>query len=334
MVTRKSEMNVICFDLEGPLCPQDNAYELMKLFPRGGKIFEVISRYDDLLTLERRPDYEPGDTLALIVPFLAYHGITEEQITAMGEKAALTPGAIKLASRLKSRGWYMFCISTSYEQYAFPITRRLKIPSDNVVCTSFPLAQIRQLLSQDEFALLEQTEDEIVNFNPFSDDAKIKEYLDYFYWRKLAQTSSGRIISLVKPVGGRRKVEALENFSTRMGKPLSRWTVVGDSITDSRMLQAVNKAGGLAVAFNANEYALQYATMSLASLRLDDLWTILEAWEKGGRHAVEEVVKEKAEGTENKEWFHWLDGTKEIRPALEIHQRIRRLVREEAAKLG
>jgi energy-converting hydrogenase A subunit R len=334
MGTVKSEMNLICFDLEGPLCPQDNAYELMKLFPRGGKIFEVISRYDDLLTLERRPDYEPGDTLALIVPFLAYHGTTEEQITAMGQKAALTPGAIDLTSRLKSRGWHMFCISTSYEQYAFPITGRLKILSDNVACTSFPLAQIRHLLSRDEFALLEQTENEIANLNPYSDDSKIKEYLDYFYWRKLPQTSSGRITSLVKPVGGRRKLEALENFSTRMGKPLSRWAAVGDSITDIKMLQAVNKAGGLAIAFNANEYALKHTTMSLASARLDDLWTILEVWEKDGRHAVEEVVKEKAGGVEDKEWFHWLDGTQDVKPALEIHQRIRRLVREEAAKLG
>ena len=76
-------MKLICFDLEGPLAPQDNAYELMKLFPNGGKIFEVISRYDDLLTLEGRENYEPGDTLALIVPFLAYHRITEEQINVM-----------------------------------------------------------------------------------------------------------------------------------------------------------------------------------------------------------------------------------------------------------
>ena len=38
------------------------------------------------------------------------------------------------------------------------------------------------------------------------------------------------------------------------------------------MLQAVNKAGGLAIAFNANEYALKYATMSLASVRLDDVF--------------------------------------------------------------
>jgi len=329
-------MNVICFDLEGPLTPQDNAYELMKLFPRGGKIFEVISRYDDLLTLENRPDYEPGDTLALIAPFLAYHGIEEEQIAAMGQKAELTPGAIELMSRLKSREWCPFCISTSYEQYALSVAQRLGIPNENVACTSFPLNQIRRLLSQAEFALLEETENEIVNFNPLSDDTRIKEYLDYFYWQKLPQTKSGRIISQVKPVGGRRKVEALERFATKMGKPFSVWTVIGDSITDYKMLQAVNEAGGLAIAFNANEYALPHSTMGLASLSLYDLWVVLEAWEKGGRQAVEKLVRERERtgGDGDREHFHWLDGAKETTSALEIHKRIRRLLRDEAAKLG
>jgi len=32
--------------------------------------------------------------------------------------------------------------------------------------------------------------------------------------------------------------------------------------------------------------------------------------------------------------LHRFDGAKDVRPALEIHRRIRRLVREEAAKLG
>jgi len=329
-------MNLICFDLEGPLASQDNAYELMKLFPRGGEVFEVISRYDDLLTLERQPDYEPGDTLALIIPFLVYHGIEEEQIAAMGQKAGLTPGATILIDKLKSRGWYIFCISTSYEQYAFSVTRRLGILSENIACTSFPLGQIRKLLSQNEFALLKQIEQEIVNLKPFADDTRIKEYLDYFYWQKLPQTRWGRIIGQVKPVGGRRKVEALENFSTKMGKPLSRWTVVGDSITDFKMLQAVNKAGGLAIAFNANEYALPYSTLGLASVSLYDLWVVLEAWEKGSRQDAERVVREneKAGGAGDRGWLHWIDGTKDITPALEIHKRIRRLVREEAAKLG
>ena len=325
-------MNLICFDLEGPLAPQDNAYELMKLFPRGGKIFEVISRYDDLLTLEGRPDYEPGDTLGLIIPFFVCHGVEEEQIATMGREARLTPGATLLIDKLKSRGWYIFCISTSYEQYAFPLTQRLVIPHENVACTSLPLAQIRQLLGQKELALLEQTESEIVNLNPFSDDTRIKEYLDYFYWQKLPQTRWGRIISQVKPVGGSRKVEALENFSTKMGKPLSGWTVVGDSITDFKMLRAVNKSGGLAIAFNGNEYALPYSTLGLASVSLYDLWIVLEAWEKGRREDVEKVVKEmeKAGGANDRGWLHWLDGTKDITPALKIHKKIRRLVREEA----
>ena len=102
-------MNVICFDLEGPLSPQDNAYELMKLFPGGGRVFEVISRYDDLLTLEGRIDYEPGDTLALIAPFLVYHRITEEDVNTLARKATLTNGAMQLISRLSIDGWKIFC---------------------------------------------------------------------------------------------------------------------------------------------------------------------------------------------------------------------------------
>ena len=328
-------MNLICFDLEGPLAPQDNAYELMKLFPSGDRIFEVISRYDDLLTLEGRESYEPGDTLALIVPFLAYHGIKEEQIGIMGQRAALTPGASELVSKLRTHGWQVFCASTSYEQYATGITQRLGIPTQNVACTSFPLNKISQSLTQDDFTLLEEMEKQIPNLSSMVDD-DIKKLLDHFYWQELPQTQSGKMVTEVKPMGGSRKVKALEHFAAKTGEPLSHWVTVGDSITDFNMLQAVDNAGGLAISFNANEYALPYSTMSLASTRLDDLWVILETWDKGERSAVEKMVKEKEEiGGEGKRGhFHWLAGSNDITEPLKIHSRIRRLVRKEAAKLG
>ena len=112
--------------------------------------------------------------------------------------------------------------------------------------------------------------------------------------------------------------------------------VVGDSITDFRMLHAVDKAGGLAIAFNANEYALPYATMSLASTLLSDLTEVLEAWKKGQRKKVEKIVraKEKTGGTGDRGRFHWLSGKKDVDDVIEIHKRIRRIVREEAGKLG
>jgi len=328
--------NFICFDLEGPLSPQDNAYELMKLFPNGDKIFEVISRYDDLLALEEREDYEPGDTLALIVPFLVLHDISENDIAALATKARLTGGAAELVSWLQSKSWKVFCISTSYEQYAIHITHKLGIYAHNVACTPFPLDRFRITLHKEGAALLQQTEQDILTMSPVDDDDKIKQRLDYFFWERLPTTNLGTAIKEVKPVGGRRKVAALNKFADTYEQPLSKWVVIGDSITDFKMLQAVEEAGGLAIAFNANEYALPYATMSLASTSISDLMEVSEAWQKGGRKGVEKIVKEKEEigGTGDGGYFHWLSGSKDIDEVIKVHQRIRRLVRQEAGKLG
>jgi len=329
-------VNFICFDLEGPLSPQDNAYELMKLFPNGDKIFEIISRYDDLLALEEREDYEPGDTLALIVPFLILHNISENDIASLARKASLTSGAAELISQLQLKGWKVFCISTSYEQYAFHITQKLDIYAHNVACTSFPLDKFRLTLCKEDSALLRQIEQDILTMSPVTDDDRIKQSLDDFFWKKLPATELGMAIKEVKPVGGRRKVAALNRFADTYTQPLPKWVVIGDSITDFRMLQAVDEAGGLAIAFNANEYALPYSTMSLASTHISDLIEILETWQKGQRRGVERVVKEKERigGREDRGYFHWLSGRKNIDEVIEIHKRIRRLVREEAGKLG
>ncbi|MBA7608776.1 hypothetical protein ES703_15958 [subsurface metagenome] len=308
----------------------------MKLFPNGDRIFEVISRYDDLLTLEEREDYEPGDTLALIVPFLVLHNISGDDVVTLAGRAGLTGGAEKLISWLQTKGWKVFCISTSYEQYALHITHKLGIYAHNVTCTPFPGERLRLTLCKEDATLLQQTEEDILTMRPFDDDDRIKQSLDRFFWEKLPATNLGEVIKVVKPVGGRRKVAALNRFADKYDQPLSNWVVIGDSITDFRMLQAVGEAGGLAIAFNANEYALPYSTMSLASTLLSDLTEVLEAWQRGKRSAVEKVVKmkEKMGGVGDRGYFHWLSGRKDIDKVIEIHKRIRRLVREEAGKLG
>jgi len=329
-------MNFICFDLEGPLSPQDNAYELMKLFPNGDRIFEVISRYDDLLTLEGKEGYEPGDTLALIVPFLVCHNISESDITALAGEASLTGGAEKLIPYLQTNRWKVFCISTSYEQYAMHITQKLDIYAHNVACTRFPIEEMRQTLCKEDSALLQRIEKEILTMNPVGDDARIKQSLDRFFWEELPTTNIGKLIQEIKPVGGQRKVDALNRFADKYDQPLSGWVVVGDSITDFKMLRAVEEAGGISIAFNANEFALPYSTMSLASTMLSDLSEVLEVWQRRGRGALEKLVKakEKSGGKGDRGFFNWIAGRKDIDDIVETHKRIRRLVREEAGKLG
>ena len=87
------------------MSPQDNAYEVMGLVSEGHRLFEVISRYDYLVTLEKREGYEPGDTLALIAPFLVHHNITEADIRDVSERAYLVDGTRELISKLEDEGW-------------------------------------------------------------------------------------------------------------------------------------------------------------------------------------------------------------------------------------
>jgi energy-converting hydrogenase A subunit R len=323
-------MNLVFFDMEGPLSIQDNAYELMKLFPNGGQVFEVISRYDDLLALEGREGYEPGDTLALIVPFLIHHSITEGDISGLADRAALVAGARELIMSLKR--WRVFCISTSYEQYANRIMQRVGIAQENLACTKFSIDRYRNLKDEENRALVAKVEQEILALKA-GDDEGIKKCLDRFFWQELPQTSLGLALREVKPMGGRRKAAALRAFARAHGQFPEQVVAVGDSITDARMLEAVDRAGGLAIAFNANEYALPYATMGLASTNLGDLEIVLDAWDRGGRKAVQEAIKAWS-GEDKDRLFHWLAGGANLEEPLQTHKRIRRLVRQEAGKLG
>ncbi|MBN1863199.1 MAG: HAD hydrolase family protein [Dehalococcoidales bacterium] len=307
----------------------------MKLFPNGDRVFEVISRYDDLVTLEEREDYEPGDTLALILPFLVLHNISDKDIAGLAAKASFTGGAEKLVSWLQSKSWKVFCITTTYEPYARHLTQKLGIYNQHVACTIVPWEELRLTPEREELDLIKQAEADILTMKPADDDDRIKQSLDRFFREELPATRLGEIIKKVKPMGGRRKLAALSRFADKYDLPLSGWVAVGDSITDFRMLEAVNGAGGLAIAFNANEYALPYATMSLAATSIDNLVEVLEAYKKNRLKDAEKVVRWKERGgSEARGYLHWLAGREDLDEVVSLHKNLRRLVREEAGKLG
>ncbi|MEE9201748.1 MAG: hypothetical protein V3U31_00955 [Dehalococcoidia bacterium] len=321
-------MPFIAFDLEGPLSPNDNAYELMGLFPGGEGVFEVISRYDDLLTLEGREGYEPGDTLCLILPFLLHHGIGRRHIEELAEKAGLVAGAAETVSRLHSLGWGVGLVTTTYHPYAYSLARRIGIPPERVAATPFP-PEAEDGLPPGVEAAVTGVEAEIAPLRPETDDALVKQRLDNFFYELLPTTFLAHLMEAVKPVGGWRKVAALKSLSPL---PLSEVAAVGDSITDCRMLETVDREGGLAVAFNANQYALPYATCGLASTHISDILPLLEAWGQGGREAARQWVSRQEEKG-HRSRLHWLEGG-DYEAALPVHREVRRLVRSRAAMLG
>jgi energy-converting hydrogenase A subunit R len=309
----------------------------MQTLPNGGKIFEVISRYDDLLSLEAKSNYEPGDTLSLIVPFLILHKISEWDILQLANKSKLTPGAKELVDELKDDSWGIHCITTSYEQFATVITGQLTIPRWRLRCTKLELDRYLSRLTTDEFMLVQNIENTISSLKPGLDDLRIKEVLDRFYWQTAVTLELGKVINEVRPVGGRRKVEAINSFCRDTDTKLSEWVVVGDSITDSKILEAVNTQGGLSIAFNANSYALEYATVGVAANSLAYIFELLKYWILEGRNGVKEFIgsKQSSYDSDNADiYFDWISSTSNLETVQKKHQQMRTLLRTGAAKLG
>ncbi|RQD75284.1 MAG: hypothetical protein D5R97_06505 [Candidatus Syntrophonatronum acetioxidans] len=340
---------IIAFDLEGPLSPMDHAFESMALVEEGDKIFSVISRYDDLLAMEGKEGYEPGDTLSLIIPFLLGHNIKEEDLSRVSSGAGLVEGAGDLIRKLKEEGWLVHIISTSYRQHAHGIGERLGVPvregqDQMIFCTELPLNKYHAQLGKEDFSMLQEVEKYILDNLYLEDlesgekDMEIKEYLDKFFWEDLQKTQLGKTFSEVKVMGGRRKLRAVEEILQRHGAYLDEIAVVGDSITDFQMLKAVEAGGGLAVVFNGNIYALSYGTCSLATTDMRDLKILLDLWFNGGRERVRQAVVKGELPTSSREgpFYHWLVGKKEedIEEIVKTHKEIRGIVRGRAARLG
>lgn len=362
-------VRVICFDLEGPLSPQDNAYEVMGLFSNGHRVFEVVSKYDDILTLEGMEGYEPGDTLSLIIPFLLYHNISEKDISKVSMKAKIVDGAGYLISRLKQLGWSPYIISTSYQQHAYNIGREIGVPANRIHCTQFPLNEFRKGLKGIETKLIEELERDILGelYPNIDDEDSIKRRLDRFYYNDILGTGLEEIMKKVRVVGGKRKVDAMERIVEESGVEFSELVVVGDSITDYKMLERARVDGGVSVVFNGNRYAIPYANVGLATTDMRFLLAIIAGYMCGGTSCVFDTVKEweknhnefmkypeeipkelipedvrefLIEEKKNPSFFqprfHYLQGSskEKIEEVIRIHAKSRALVRGDAAKLG
>ncbi len=117
--------------------------------------------------------------------------------------------------------------------------------------------------------------------------------LDRLFWLELPQRPvSQALAEAVRPVGGGRKLEALEAIVAAEGVSGTDVMYVGDSITDTPPLAAVRSWGGVSLSFNGNAYSLQAAEFAAASPDAEVQSQLATAFAAGGRAAVEAAVRE------------------------------------------
>ena len=290
-------------DCEGPLTTNDNALEIAERFiPDGGDLFARLSRYDDFLAdVAQRQDYNAGDTLRLLPPFLKAYEVTDEDVELFSaERVLMVPGAQTLLQKVTGL-LPSFIISTSYTPYIRALCDLAGFPLANVRCTELHLDAWD--VPPDEKEWLREQADLVLDRELITipegatserdlsqRDRQTVALLDDLFWEQMQGRVSGELVDAVRPVGGGMKLAALEEIVARQGAGGGEVMYVGDSITDAPPLGAVRAWGGVALSFNGNGYALAAAEFAAASPDADVVAHLAAAFEEGGREAVLQTV--------------------------------------------
>lgn len=293
-------------DCEGPISLNDNAFELCEAFlPSGDRFFTQISRYDDYLAdIEKRPGYKGGDTLKLIIPFLLLFGLNREKIVDFSRERLVLLDDFELIAEAQ-KNFPFFLISTSYSEYALSVAEKIGIPKENVYSTQVEWDSYS--LSRKEKELLSSCYEEILNLPSIEIPPNAKSFTDLEYdsqksiarlekifWEEINNFPVGQVYSEVKTVGGPEKARALIETQARTGIPFENIVYFGDSITDKEALEEVRKRGGLAVAVNANRYALEEAELAVLTNSVYSLVLISWLFSLGGKEEILRFISDES----------------------------------------
>ena len=222
------------------------------------------------------------------------HDITDDDIKKVSDKAKIVEGAKYLFEKLPAENWDIYIISTSYEQHACNIYRKLGIEPENIVCTGLSLKRRKGELQEKDFSLIKNAEGKIIELHSYidiDDASKTKEmvnHLDKFFFDELPLR--GYDVFRTRVIGGERKAEAMRRIAREKGEELKDTIAVGDSITDYKMLKEVTTRNGISVVFNGNEYAVPYASVGLASEDIRFLHILCESFIRDGKKEAMEMV--------------------------------------------
>jgi energy-converting hydrogenase A subunit R len=245
-------------DCEGPISTNDNAFELAGHFIEDGeKFFQIVSHYDDILVDEiKRPGYNAGSTLKLILPFLKVYGATNLNMMEFSSRnVLLIPGA-RDTLRLLQFIMPSYIVSTSYEPYIRALCDLTNFSFDQCYCTRLDL---------DSHPLSEQDKDKLKEFRSSIVSNPEFDNLERIFWEEIPGMEIGSLLEEVIPVGGEAKKEAVLDIIAKNSFHACDLMYVGDSITDVEPLKYANENGGIALSFNGNDFALNNASLAVIS---------------------------------------------------------------------
>ena len=281
-------------DCEGPLSLNDNAYELCEAFiPNGNEFFRIISLFDDyLVDVVKKPGYNPGNTLKLIVPFFKAHGITNEDIVEFSKKNVFFVNGAKDTLKLATRAMGSFIVSTSYGQYIEAVCDNADFPFENTYYTKLDIYESFNI-SDDELEKLFNFEEIILKIAKKQAEENIfdVDILNEIFFEKIPKMDVSKLSDDVICVGGIEKQNAVEDILSKTNCDEKGVMYVGDSHTDAEPLRFTKKNNGIAISFNGNEIAIKEAEIAIISEDTIATSLLIDLHSKFNKDYVLEFVK-------------------------------------------
>ncbi len=285
---------------EGPLALNDNPFELCRDFIKlhGGRFFTQVSRYGDYLArFSPRPEYQPGDILKLILPFLKAHGLTNKAFRDFfSQNLRLLTAAEEAFKFLHRFGFPIFAVGSGYRQFAEAVGTRLGCAADHIIAAEVDLDRFAMPAAEAEE--LRRLAQEIVAVPDLelppgvAEPADLPEpareaiaSMDRIFWERLPEMASGAILREVKLAGGAGKAQAVSGSLEKSGLKLADTIYVGDRAADVPAFEAVRAGSGLALSFNGDRDAVAAAEVVVVSdcaWPLGMLAAIFRLWGKDG----------------------------------------------------
>jgi energy-converting hydrogenase A subunit R len=344
---------ILFSDGEGPIVTNDFAMEITSSVSKN--LFSVLSAYDDYLSVHDPKNYQAGDTLSLILPFLFIHGVTDNDMKKIARRAVLAPRVKTYIKYLQQNNWNIRIVSTAYTPLWVQVGFQLGVAQEHIASTDININSLRRkfwsekiqkIVNDAELDIKQMTHKcvSIINSDKSKQSAidlfkknkaciDLRNRLDRLYWIDLPEEGYNTL-SIIEVIGGIRKVDAAERFARLLGATLKDVIYVGDSITDVELFRKVNKSGGLSVAVNGNRYALEAATIAVATTNMEYIIPLLNEWVTGGMNAVSSFIHQNNKNndvhyacvnTNNSSLFNTL---------VNRHAQVRKIIRADAAVLG
>ncbi len=291
-------------DVEGPYSLNDNALEIASLLiqPFGRELFSQLSMYDDyLVDIEKKPNYNSGCTLGLLLPFFKAFSATNNLLASISSKNVnLLPGT-KDTLQFLTEKMECYLISTSYEQHIRAFCRATQFPFENTVCTKLDLDNEKFEFNGKESDWLKKRVEEIVSLPKIKIPANTKnrdelpedvlisvERLDQIFWDEMENKhlKSFELLRSVETIGGSKKEQAILERTSDM----SNTVYTGDSITDREALRRVRKEGGLSVSINGDMHAVNEAEIGCIIENTIVTAIIVDAFYNSGKEGALDLV--------------------------------------------